>query len=185
MAKIDYVEFAELWNRSDCIADVAQSLGISVDATAHRRRIAKKKGLSLKFMDGRFERKLSDSEFAVLWNASDSIDDAIERTCYKSAPQTAVRLRRKGVELKRFETEHSHLHYWAGVFDTGGHFDQTPSGKTRIRITPPNWMIDAITEEFPGASREQYRSSTRLTWQGEAANNLIVKIGKRSKRKPA
>ena len=179
---VDYAEFAEIWNASNSISEVAQSLGISETATKQRRTKAKQLGFTLKSMNSELEKKLTDEEFAERWNVSATVEEAIKKTGYKSAPQTAIRLRRQGLELKRFETEYSHLHYWAGVFDCGGHFDQTPLGKTRIRITPPNWMIDAIEEEFPGASREQYRSSTRLTWQGEAANNLIAKIGKRSKK---
>lgn len=73
--KIDFAEFAAVWNQSDGATDVASKLGISLDAVYSRLKSAKALGHSCKHMSER----ITDDEFVGAYASSDSDEETAQK----------------------------------------------------------------------------------------------------------
>ena len=101
-SRVAQIEFANTWNDSESVAEVAAIYGITRNAASARAIYLRKRGHRLKYMrntDGAAARQ----EFAKIWNAAKSLDDVIVATGKSpgAARSYASILRKRGYDLKR------------------------------------------------------------------------------------
>lgn len=98
------LQFAEIWNASQSVSDVALEYGKSVRWACETASNLRRQGHKLKSMRTGDLLPGRTDEFVAFWNAARSIDEICGkwRMNRKQAINKAVLLRQKGYELKKF-----------------------------------------------------------------------------------
>lgn len=104
--KVSDEAFIAKWNECSSTKQVAEALEMQLPATLARAMRLRGNNIELKQFTRTANQGEKDTQFATIWNNTNSPKEAAEKLeiTVQSAQTVACRLRKRGVELKRYKT---------------------------------------------------------------------------------